>query len=73
MNAAKLSGVVLIVAGALGLAYGQFTYTKDTHRATVGPMELTVKDRETVAVPTWVSAGAIVLGGMLAFGVIGKR
>ncbi len=73
MNAARLSGVVLVVAGILGLAYGQFTYTKDTHRATVGPMEFAVKDRESVDVPTWVSAAAIVLGGLLALGVIGKR
>jgi hypothetical protein len=73
MNAARIAGIVLVVAGAFGLAYGQFSYTKDTHRTTVGPIELSVKDRETVAVPTWLCAGAIVLGGLLAFGIIGKR
>ena len=73
MNSIKVIGIVLIAAGVLGLVYGQFSYTKDTQRATVGPFELAVKDRETVNVPLWVSAGGIVLGGLLAFGVIGKR
>lgn len=73
MNAARMAGIVLIIAGAVGLAYGSFSYTKETHRATVGPVELAVKDRESVAVPTWLSIGAILLGGALAFGVIGKR
>ena len=73
MNAARTAGIVLIIAGAVGLAYGSFSYTKETHRATVGPVELAVKDRESVAIPTWLSIGAILLGGALAFGVIGKR
>ena len=73
MNAARMAGIVLIIAGAAGLAYGSFSYTKETHRATVGPVELAVKDRESVAIPTWLSIGAILLGGALAFGVIGKR
>ena len=73
MNGARIAGIVLIIAGAVGLAYGGFSYTKETHRATVGPVELAVKDRESVAVPTWLSIGAILLGGALAFGVIGKR
>ncbi len=73
MDAVRVSGIVLVIAGALGLAYGHFSYTKDTHTATVGPVELAVKDRETISVPTWLSAGAIVLGGLLALGVIGKR
>ena len=73
MNTARMAGIVLIIAGAVGLAYGSFSYTKETHRATVGPVELAVKDRESVAVPTWLSIGAILLGGALAFGVIGKR
>ena len=73
MNAARTTGIVLVIAGVIGLAYGSFSYTKDTHRATVGPVELAVKDRETVAIPTWASIGAILIGGALALGVIGKR
>jgi multidrug transporter EmrE-like cation transporter len=65
MNAVKLVAIVLIVAGGLGLAYGSFSYTKETHKATLGSLELSVKDKETVNVPVWAGVGAIVLGGVL--------
>ena len=65
MNAVKIAGIVLIVAGVLGLVYGSFSYTKETHQAKVGPIELSVKDKETVNVPVWAGVGAIVIGGVL--------
>lgn len=67
MNAVKMFAIVLIVAGVLGLAYGGFTYTKETHQAKLGPIELSVKDTETVNVPVWVGVGAIVAGMILLF------
>lgn len=67
MNAVKMFAIVLIVVGALGLAYGGFTYTKETHQAKLGPIELSVKDTETVNVPVWVGVGAIVAGMILLF------
>jgi hypothetical protein len=57
----------LIVAGALGLAYGNFSYTKETHEAKIGSLELSVKDKETVNIPVWVGVAAIVVGGILLF------
>lgn len=72
MNGIKLVGVVLLVAGALALVYGSFSYTKDTTAVKLGPLELSVKEKETVNVPVWAGVGAIVAGGLLlAFG--GKR
>ena len=71
MNAMKILAIVLIVGGILGLAYGGFTYTKETHQAKVGPIVLSVKDKETVNVPLWVSVGAIVVGGLIL--VFGNR
>ena len=65
MNAVKIAAIVLIVAGILGLAYGSFSYTKETHDAKVGPIELSVKDTETVNVPAWAGLGAIVIGGVI--------
>jgi hypothetical protein len=56
---------VLIAAGVLGLAYGKFGYTKETTEAKLGPIELSVKDKETVNGPVWAGAGAIVAGGLL--------
>ena len=65
MNVVKILGIVLIVAGILGLVYGSFSYTKETHEAKVGPLELQVKEKETVNVPVWAGAGAIVIGTIL--------
>lgn len=65
MNSVKMVAILLIVAGALGLAYGGFTYTKTTHETKIGPLELSVKDKETVNIPLWAGVGAIVLGGVL--------
>jgi hypothetical protein len=63
--AVKLVAIVLIVGGVLGLAYGGFSYTKETHEAKLGPIELSVKDRQTINVPVWAGIGAIVIGGVL--------
>ena len=67
MNAVKMLAIVLIVAGALGLVYGGFTYTKETHQAKLGPIELSVKDTETVNIPVWAGVGALVAGAVLLF------
>jgi multidrug transporter EmrE-like cation transporter len=71
MNSARLIAIVLIVAGVLGLAYGSFSYTKDTHQAKLGPIELSVKEKQTVNVPVWAGVGAIALG--LVVLVLGNR
>lgn len=65
MSAARVLGIMLIVAGALGLAYGSFSYTKETHGAKLGPIELSMKEKETVVVPTWAGAGGIAVGVLL--------
>jgi multidrug transporter EmrE-like cation transporter len=65
MNSTKMIGIILIVAGTLGLAYGGFSYTKDTTAVKIGPIELSVKEKETVNVPIWAGIGAIVIGGLL--------
>lgn len=71
MNASKVIGIILIVAGALGLGYGSFSFTKDTHTASIGPLKLSVKEKETVNVPVWAGIGAIVAGGLLL--LVGAR
>ena len=72
MNPVKVIAIVLVIAGVLGLAYGGFSYTKDTTVVKLGPLEVPAKERQTVNVPMWTGVGAIVVGGLLlAFG--GKR
>jgi hypothetical protein len=71
MNANRMIAIVLIVAGALALAYGGFSFTKETHQAKLGPLELSVKEQQTVNIPVWAGIGAIVAGGLLL--VLGAR
>jgi TRAP-type C4-dicarboxylate transport system permease small subunit len=69
MNAVKIAAIVLIVAGVLGLLYGSFSYTQESHEAKLGPLELSVKEKKTVNVPVWASVGAIAIGAaLLLFG-----
>lgn len=65
MDAIKMAAMALIVVGVLGLVYGSFTYTKETHDLKLGPFEMSVKDRETVNIPVWAGIGAIAVGGLL--------
>jgi multidrug transporter EmrE-like cation transporter len=67
MSPFKILAIVLIVAGILALAYGGFTYTRESHDLKLGSLELSVKDKQTVNVPIWVGAGAIVAGAASLF------
>jgi len=69
MNPTKLVGVALIVAGVLGLLYGGFSYTRETHDVKLGPIQLSVKEKESVNVPVWAGVAAIAVGAaLLLFG-----
>jgi uncharacterized membrane protein YidH (DUF202 family) len=65
VNAVKIAGIVLIAGGVLALVYGSFSYTKETHEATIGSLELSVTDKETVNIPVWAGVGAVVVGAVL--------
>ena len=69
MNLTKLIGIILITAGCLGLAYGGFSYTKETTGVKLGPIELKVQEKETVNVPLIVSGGAVAFGVFLLVGL----
>ncbi|MBA3004135.1 MAG: hypothetical protein FP813_09850 [Desulfurivibrio sp.] len=69
MNGVKIAAILLIVAGILGLVYGNFSYTTDTHQAKLGDLELSVQEKQKVNVPVWAGVGAIMLGaGLLLVG-----
>ncbi len=69
MNALRIAGIALIVAGVLALVYGGFNFTRSTHEAKLGPIELSVRERQTVNVPLWGGVAAIAVGGaLLLFG-----
>ena len=65
MNTIRIAGIALLLAGILGLVYGSFSFTKETHDTKIGPVELSVKEKETVNIPVWAGVVAIAAGGGL--------
>jgi len=65
MNATRIIGILLVVAGIAGLGLGGFSFTKETHQAKLGPLEFSVKEKQQVNIPAWASVAAIVVGGAL--------
>ncbi|HEY2774122.1 MAG TPA: hypothetical protein VGK20_08735 [Candidatus Binatia bacterium] len=66
MSPVKILAILLIAGGAAALAYGQFSYTQETHEAKLGPLDLAVKETRNVVIPQWMSAVAVG-GGVLIF------
>jgi len=71
MNAMRIVGVLLLVLGLAGFLTGGFSFTKESTQAKLGPLELTVKEKESVNIPQWMSLGAMVIGGVVL--VLGFR
>ena len=65
MSGTKILGIVLLVAGLLGLLYGHFDYTKETHEGQIGPFKFSIAEKETTVIPSWASILAIVAGVVL--------
>gem|GEM_PF-305852 len=65
MSAARIVAVVLIVAGIVGLMYGAFGHTGETHKTKLGSLELSIQEKRTVNVPLWTGVGALLVGGAL--------
>ena len=71
MNSVKIVGILLIVAGVLGMALGGFSFTKETHKASLGPINVSVAEEKQVNVPLWASIAAIVAGAAVL--VVGSK
>jgi uncharacterized membrane protein len=65
MSGMKMIGIVLIAAGILGLAYRGFSYTSETHEAQIGPLELSVNEKQTFSIPVWIGVGTVMAGAFL--------
>jgi hypothetical protein len=65
MSTLRIMAIVLIVAGIVALMYGKFSYTKETHDIKLGPLEMSIAEKQTVNVPVWAGILAIVGGGVL--------
>jgi hypothetical protein len=73
MNSIRIAAIAFIIAGALALLYGGFSYTKETHDVKLGPVELSVKEKRSVNIPVWAGVGAILIGGVLLAAGAKKR
>jgi hypothetical protein len=71
MNGLRMTAIAIMIAGVLALAYGGFSYTKDTTALKLGPVELKVQERKTINIPLWAGVAAIVAGGLIL--AIGRR
>ena len=65
MSVTKMLGLVLLVGGILGLVYGHFDYTKETHEGQIGPFKFSIAEKETTVIPSWASVAVIVAGVVL--------
>ena len=71
MRLTTIVGIVLIAAGALGLAYGGISYTTEEKVVDLGPLEASVEEKETIPVPPLAGGVAILAGVVLLF--VGRR
>ena len=71
MSGTKILGVILLVAGILGLVVGHFEYTKETHEGQFGPFRFSVKEKDTAVIPGWLSLGVLVAGAVVL--VVGRK
>ena len=71
MSGTKILGIVLLVAGLIGLFYGHFEYTKETHEGQFGPFRFSVAEKQTAVIPAWLSIGVLVAGAVIL--VVGRK
>lgn len=65
MNGIKLAAIILIALGGIALTIGSFSYTKQAEQVKLGPIELSVQQKETVNLPVWLGAGVLIAGVLL--------
>ena len=67
----KTLGVILIVLGLFGLAWGGFTYTTTEKVVDIGPIHATRENRHNIPLPP--IAGALALMGGIVLIVAGRK
>jgi hypothetical protein len=69
MKVGTLVGLILIVAGLAGVAFGGFNYTKRREVVRAGPIEITTKEQQHVPISPIVGGVAILAGLALIIAV----
>lgn len=65
MSIYKLVAIAFIVGGTVGLVYGGFSFTKETHDVDLGVLNVSIDEKEYVNVPIWAGIAGIVIGAGL--------
>lgn len=65
MHPIKVTGIVLVIAGIVFLAFGSFSYPKKSEQIKLGSLELSVTEKKTINIPTWLGAGVVIAGFLL--------
>lgn len=71
MGSLRIVAIILIIAGALALVYGGFSFITETHQADIGALSLSIDEKKYVNIPAWAGVGAILIGGILL--VVGRK
>jgi uncharacterized membrane protein len=64
MKPATMLGILLIVLGALALAYQGFNYTKQEKVLDIGPIHATAEEQKHVSIPP-ILGGLALVGGIV--------
>ena len=67
MKPLTLIGVLLIVAGIVGLVIGRFSYTTEEKVLEVGPLVATAEKEHSIRIPDIAGVIAVLAGGVLVF------
>ena len=67
----KTIGIVLIIIGAIALAYQGFSYSKNREVVRIGGASVSATTREHVSIPPW--AGLVIVGVGVAMLVVGRK
>ncbi len=72
MKPIVLIGIVLIILGAIALAYQGITYTSQKMVFQIGPLQATTKTEKTIPLPP-ILGGAAVAGGIVLVFIGGRK
>lgn len=64
----KIAGIVLLVLGFIGLAYGGLTYTTHKKEVDMGPIQVSKKEHHSIPIPPVLGAFGVIAGGVLLVG-----
>ena len=68
----RIAGIILVILGLVGLAYGGLTYTRHRDTVNIGPLTATVSERESLPISPVAGVIAVIAGVGLIMGA-GRR